>query len=131
MNEHKYKKNNLINHQVIVIYFFYFTKMASISDNNLNDTHDESNGLMNKIKEFKQDHPVLFWVIIAMVIVVVLIGIIVTVYSVNKKKKKESKEEFSASNDINDEFDYVNSVIYSTLGDVSELEKINSAAVLV
>ena len=105
--------------------------MASILDNNLNDTHVESNGLMSKIKEFKKNHFVLFWVII-ITIIIALIGIIVAVvYIVNKKKKKESKEGYSASNDINDEFDYVNSVIYSTLGDVSELEKINSTAVLV
>lgn len=106
--------------------------MTSILDNNLlNDTHNESNGLMDKIKEFKKNHSVLFWLIIAAV-VITLIGIIVAiVYAVNKKKKEESKEGYSASNDINDEFDYVNSVIYSTLGDVSELEKINSAAVLV
>lgn len=106
--------------------------MTSILDNNLNDKNDKGNGFMNKIKEFRKNHSVLFWVIIA-VVIIALIGIIVTVvYVVNKKKKKEtSKEGYSASNDINDEFDYVNSVIYSTLGDISELEKINSAAVLV
>ena len=101
-------------------------------NDDLNDTHVENgDGFMGKIKEFKKNHSVLFYTIIIFV-VVALIGIIVAiVYVVNKKKKKESKEGYSASNQINDEFDYVNSVIYSTLGDVSELEKINNAAVLV
>ena len=122
----------MINYQSIAIYFFYFTKMSSTLNDDLNDTHVENgDGFMGKIKEFKKNHSVLFYMVIIFV-VVALIGIIVAiVYVVNKKKKEESKEGYSASNEINDEFDYVNSVIYSTLGDVSELEKINSAAVLV
>lgn len=103
--------------------------MSSTLNNNLNVKNDD--GFVGKIKDFKKNHTVLFYMIIIFVIVALIGIIIVIVYAVNKKKKEESKEGYSASNEINDEFDYVNSVIYSTLGDASELEKINSAAVLV
>ena len=122
-----------------MIYFFYFTEMTSDLYDNLNDVNVESNveskGWMGKVKDevndFRKNHPVIFWGGLSLLIVVVIVIIIVIIYRVNKKKDEESKEGYSASNDINDEFDYVNSVIYSTLGDVSELEKINSASVLV
>ena len=116
------------------MHFFYFTKMTTVLNNDLNDTHDKNDdGFMNKIKKFKKNHSILFYVIISFIIVVLIGIIVVVVYTiVNKKKKKneDSKEGYSASNNINDEFDYVNSVIYSTLGDISELEKINNEAVL-
>ena len=134
MNEHKYRKNILINYQLDMIDFFYYIEMASLLDNNIDDTHAEDNGLMGKIKEFKKNHSILFWVIIVSVVIALIGIIVVVVYIVNKKKREkeeENKEGFAASNDINDEFDYVNSVIYSTLGDVSELEKINKNAVSV
>lgn len=98
----------------------------------LNDTNIKNDdGFVSKIKEFKKNHTVLFYMIIVFVVAILIATIVVIVYVVNKKKKEKSKEKYSASNDINDEFDYVNSVIYSTLGDVSELEKINNSAVLV
>ena len=69
-----------------------------------------------------------------------IIGLIIAIFIAGKKgiesftrKRKENddykKEGFSASNSISNEYDYVNSVIYATLGDLSGLEKINANAI--
>lgn len=110
--------------------------MTAILDNNTSSNENSKNksnkGFANKLKEFKKNHTVLFWLIIA-AIVILLIGIIVVVVVIvttNKKKKdEESKEGYSASNSISNEFDYVNSVIYSALGDLSGLQNINAGSV--
>lgn len=109
--------------------------MTAILDNNTSSNEKSKNkGFGNKLKEFKKNHTVLFWLIIA-AIVILLIGIIVVVVVIvttNKKKKdEESKEGYSASNNISNEFDYVNSVIYSALGDLSGLQNLNVGAVAV
>ena len=72
--------------------------------------------------------------VISVFIVIVIAALIaINVYFVIKRKRSNKlnnkKEEFSASNDISNEFDYVNSVIYSTLGDVSGLKNIDSKTV--
>ena len=72
--------------------------------------------------------------VISVFIVIVIAALIaIIVYFVIKRKRSNKlnnkKEEFSASNDISNEFDYVNSVIYSTLGDVSGLKNIDSKTV--
>lgn len=72
-------------------------------------------------------------VFIVIVIAALIAIIAIIVYFVIKRKRSNKlnnkKEEFSASNDISNEFDYVNSVIYSTLGDVSGLKNIDSKTV--
>lgn len=100
-------------------------------DNEQNENSNEK-GLWNYIDEYKNEHPILFWVIIISCVVILIGVILAIIFTVKKNKKKggETNETFTASNDINDEFDYVNSVIYSTLGDMSGLEKINKNAVL-
>ena len=68
------------------------------------------------VKEFKESHKILFWVILVIVIVAFIAIIAVIVYMVNKNKNKP-KENYASSDDISSEFDYVNSYIYSTLGE--------------
>ena len=71
--------------------------------------------------------------ILSVIAIVIVALIAIIVYFVIKRKRSNKlnnkKEEFSASNDISNEFDYVNSVIYSTLGDVSGLKNIDSKTV--
>ena len=96
------------------------------------DSNDKSiiGRAIDKIKYWFTDKSVIA-ATIATSIVIILIAIII--YFVIKRKRSNKinnkKEEFSASNDISNEFDYVNSVIYSTLGDVSGLKNIDSKTV--
>lgn len=83
-----------------------------------------------KIKVFKAEHPILFWVIIALVIAtfVIIIVIIIIVYRKPKPEKhgENGKEGFRTKDekDIPDEFAYVNSYILSTLGEDEEAKKL-------
>ena len=94
------------------------------------DSNDKSvfGRTIDKIKCWLTDIRVLS---VIAIVIVSLIAIIV--YLVIKRKRSNKvnnkKEEFSASNDISNEFDYVNSIIYSTLGDVSGLKNIDSKTV--
>ena len=100
--------------------------MSSI-DHTYEDEEDGMNdeGIIGEIKKFRQNHSVLFWLII--VVIVILLISVVVVLLVNRRKRKdkseEKKEEFTASDSLSNEFDYVNSYIYSTLGESDELDK--------
>lgn len=96
------------------------------------DSNDKSvfGRAIDKIKYWFTDKSVIA-ATIAISIFIILIAIII--YFIIKRKRSNKinnkKEGFSASNDISNEFDYVNSVIYSTLGDVSGLKNIDSKTV--
>lgn len=86
---------------------------------NTEDKLNETTGLVDKIKKFKNDHKILFWCIVAtLIILIVAVVVVIIIYS--NKNKTEEKENYSSSNDISSEFDYVNSYIYSTLGEDKE-----------
>ena len=114
--------------------------MTSLLDNNenTNDYDDYNEGKTSfSIKSFKQNHPYIFWIIvISLVIVIVVVAIIVTSLTVSKRRKNKSgqgdeKEKYKASDNIDHEFDYVNSYIYSTLGDSNEINEMNAGSVSV
>lgn len=93
------------------------------------DSNDKSvfERAIDKIKYWFTDMRVIAAISIFVVLIVIIIYFIIKRKRSNKLNNK--KEEFSASNDISNEFDYVNSVIYSTLGDVSGLKNIDSKTV--
>lgn len=97
------------------------------------DSNDKSvfERAIDKVKYWLTDKRVIIVIVLISISIATLIAIIV--YFVIKRKRgnkvNNNKEEFSASNDISNEFDYVNSVIYSTLGDVSGLKNIDSKTV--
>lgn len=110
------------------------------SDKDTRDTTDnyvDSNDkpvverVIDKIKYWLTDRRVIVGIILISIFIVALIAIIIyfTIKRKRSNKLNNKKEEFSASNDISNEFDYVNSVIYSTLGDVSGLKNIDSKTV--
>ena len=82
----------------------------------LDDSQTMSKSIVDYVKEFKESHKILFWVIIVIAIVAIIAVIVVVVYAINKSKNKP-KENYASSDDISSEFDYVNSYIYSTLGE--------------
>ena len=112
--------------------------MTSLLDNNelIND-YDENNESKSSfsIKSFKRNHPYIFWIlVISLIIVIIVVAIIVTSLTVSKRRKNKSggineKEKYKASDNIGHEFDYVNSYIYSTLGDSTETNEINAGSV--
>lgn len=82
-----------------------------------------------KIKAFKAEHPILFWVIIALVVATfIIIIVVIVVYRKPKPEKhgENGKEGFRTKDDkdIPDEFAYVNSYILSTLGEDEEAKKL-------
>lgn len=110
------------------------------SDNDTRDTTDDNTDsndksvferAIDKIKYWLTDKRVIIVIVLISISIVALIAIIVYIVIKRKRSNKTNnkKEEFSASNDISNEFDYVNSVIYSTLGDVSGLKNIDSKTV--
>lgn len=119
------------------------TSEHSILEQSDKDTHDASDydtdsnyksvfgRAIDKIKYWFTDKSVIAATIAISIIIIILIAIII--YFIIKRKRSNKinnkKEGFSASNDISNEFDYVNSVIYSTLGDISGLKNIDSKTV--
>lgn len=82
-----------------------------------------------KIKGFKRDHPVIFWIAVALVaLLFILIIVIIIVYRKPKPEKNgnNGKESFKTKDDkdVPDEFAYVNSYILSTLGEDDEAKKL-------
>ena len=120
------------------------TSEHSILEQSDKDTHDTSDATdyntdSNDKSVFERAiDKIKYWftnikVIYVFIVIVIAALIAILVYFVIKRKRSNKlnnkKEEFSASNDISNEFDYVNSVIYSTLGDVSGLKNIDSKTV--
>lgn len=77
----------------------------------------EEKSIIDRAKEFKNSHPVMFWTFV--LVIVVLIGVIVAVVVIYGKRDKD-KESYTTTNDVSSEFDYVNSYIYSTLGETED-----------
>ena len=116
--------------------------MADVKDTLLDNTDTQDNDNTEENKSEKKKKLSLGWCLFIGFLALVaagIIGLIVwamcshVVKTATKKSDddddKDKKEGFSASNSISNEYDYVNSVIYATLGDLSGLEKINANAV--
>lgn len=84
--------------------------------------------------DFRMKHPILFWIVIACISLFFVVIIAVIVYVVTRKKKngsesfksKKRKEGFLGTNSLDSEYDYVDSFIYSTLGDSFDTSKLIS-----
>ena len=113
--------------------------MTDVNATLLDNTDTQDNDNTTEKKPEKKKLSLGWWILIGILAAVtaVIIGLIIwavcsrNVKTVTKKPDDddEGKEGFSASNSISNEYDYVNSVIYATLGDMSGLEKINANAV--
>ena len=98
--------------------------MSAILDNTV---PDKDEGIIDKIKDFKKKHAIGFWVIVGVIVAVIAIIISTIIGVIISRKNKSggsSEEKFMASNNINNEFDYVNSYISSTLGDSTAMDGI-------
>lgn len=88
---------------------------------------DREIGIVEKVKEkvnkFKNSHKILFYVIVVFITVVIVAAIVVIYKLLNKKPKEDKKENYTSADDISSEFDYVNSYIYSTLGESEDENK--------
>ena len=96
----------------------------------------ESPGLWSKTKTFIKENWILFLVVF-LLFVASVIGIIVyfTVFVDRKRETntntKGSKEKFKATNNLNDEYEYVNSYINSVLGNSDDMTVIDENATTV
>lgn len=88
------------------------------------DTHNN----VNVISMFKKKHPVIFCSIVVILVLMTIVGVIAIIIYFVKKTKTKTTEGFVASNNINNEFDYVNSYIQSTLGDMTDMDVITKNA---
>ena len=116
--------------------------------NDENGVREETSkkSLWVKINDFRKESPYLFWGI-CLAVTVLLVAVIVAVIVIIKKRKSKSgsgesgvsgagdggqtesfKEPYMGTNTLNDEFDYLSSLLDSTLGDNTEFNKIVGAA---
>ena len=85
----------------------------------LENSKTEKKGFFDNISERIKSRGTVFWVAVV-VLVLVVIGVIIAVVCVVNKKKNKEVETYSASDDVSSEFDYVNSYIYSTIGETED-----------
>ena len=111
---------------------------ATLLDNTDTQDNDANYKEEKKRKEKRDNKASLIFIIVVLALAAVALIVVLIVYFVVWKPKDDEKtqqndddkkEGFSASNSISNEYDYVNSVIYATLGDLSGLEKINANAI--
>ena len=76
----------------------------------------EEKSIIDDINEYRKSHGILFWVILTVLMLLVIAVVAIVIYFIGRNKNKP-KENFSSSDSISNEFDYVNSYIYSTLGE--------------
>ena len=105
----------------------------------------EKKSLWTKINDFRRESPYLFWGIVVAATVLLVVVIVAVIVIIKKRKNKSVeggnetvsdeggttetfKEPYMGTNTLNDEFDYLSSLLDSTLGDNAAFNNIVSKA---